>query len=144
MNNNNEEITTMTRPPKDMVNFMILQRIDSLVNIMEILEMKDANNRDRGLPELKSTALSLILLIKKPLERQLEKDQGKKIKSKTIQELRKSIYDATYENKTDLYKIIDYILDFAYDKDILKWDTKEGHDRKDIWASKQRYLGGKG
>ena len=34
MNNLNEETTTMTRPPKDMVNFMILQRIDNLESFL--------------------------------------------------------------------------------------------------------------
>ena len=125
----------MTRPRKDIVNIMILQRIDNLIESIEFFELKDDKDRSNGLPELKSILLSLIVLIKKPLERELKKQK------KTIVEFRKEIYALDYQDKEQLYLTIDYILDFIYDKDVTKWDTKEPTDRTDILEMNSKVLG---
>jgi hypothetical protein len=128
--------TTMTRPRKDIVNIMILQQLQDILESIEYLEMKDEKDRDTGLPELKSRILALLTLIRTPLERQLEKE-----KKGTIKELRKRIYEITYDEKEELYNIIDYIEKFLYDKDVTKWDTKEQYDRTDILDMNRRILG---
>jgi hypothetical protein len=128
--------TTMTRPPKEVVNMMILQQLQDVLTSLEFLEMKDGKDRSNGLPELKSQLLSLITLIRTPLSKQLEKD-----KKPDIIKLRKQIYELDYSNKDEIYLIIDYIEEFLYNKDVTKWDTKEAVDRKDVWGTKQRYLG---
>ena len=134
---NFSDSTTMTRPRKDIVNIMILQRIDNLVEAVEFFELKDDKARDNGLSELKSILLSLILLIKKPLERELKKQ-----KKGTVKQLRQEIYKIDYEDKESLLDLVDYILDFVYDKDVTKWDTKEPTDRTDIIAMNKKILGG--
>ncbi len=134
---NFNESTTMTRPRKDIVNIMILQQLQDILEAIEFLEMKDDKDRSIGLPELKSRLLSLITLIRTPLERQLKKE-----KKGTINELRTLIYNLTYEKKEELYKIIDYIEQFLYDKDVTKWDTKEQSDRTDILEMNSKLLGG--
>jgi hypothetical protein len=128
--------TTMTRPRKDIVNIMILQQLQDILESIEYLEMKDEKDRDTGLPELKSRILALLTLIRTPLERQLEKE-----KKGTIKDLRKRIYEITYDEKEELYNIIDYIEKFLYDKDVTKWDTKEQYDRTDILDMNRRILG---
>jgi len=128
--------TTMTRPRKDIVNIMILQQLQDILESIEYLEMKDEKDRDTGLPELKSRILALLTLIRTPLERQLEKE-----KKGTIKDLRKRIYEITYDEKEELYTIIDYIEKFLYDKDVTKWDTKEQYDRTDILDMNRRILG---
>lgn len=128
--------TTMTRPRKDIVNIMILQQLQDILESIEYLEMKDEKDRDTGLPELKSRILALLTLIRTPLERQLEKE-----KKGTIKQLRKRIYEITYDEKEELYNIIDYIEKFLYDKDVTKWDTKEQYDRTDILDMNRRILG---
>lgn len=128
--------TTMTRPRKDIVNIMILQQLQDLLEALSYLELKDEKDRVTGLPELKSKLLTLITLIRTPLERQLEKD-----KKPNIETLRQEIYGLGYEDKEAIYNIVDYIEKFLYDKDVTKWDTKEQQDRKDVWGTKQRYLG---
>lgn len=135
MVNFNDE-TTMTRPPKEIVNIMILQQLQDVLQSIEFLEMKDGKDRSSGLPELKSQLLALITLIRTPLQRQLIQD-----KKGDIKELRKEIYKLDYEDKDSIYLIVDYIEEFLYNKDVTKWDTKEKQDRKDVWGTKQKYLG---
>lgn len=128
--------TTMTRPRKDIVNIMILQQLQDILEALTLYEIKDEKQRDIGLPELKSKTLALIYLIKTPLERQLKKD-----KKGTISDLRKDIYNISYQDKESLYNIIDYIEQFLYDKDVTKWDTKEHQDRTDILEMNRNVLG---
>lgn len=137
MVNFNDE-TTMTRPRKDIVNIMILQELQDILEAITFLEMKDDKDRSQGLPELKSKLLSLITLIRTPLETKLQKD-----KKGTIKELRQAIYSLTYNDKEELYNIIDYIEEFLYNKDVTKWDTKEVYDRTDILDMNKRVLGTK-
>jgi len=132
--------TTMTRPRKDIVNIMILQQLQDIIESLEYFEMKDARDRESGLPELKSRVLALIWLVRTPLERQLKKE--KKQTFKTIQELREDIYSIQYDDKEKLYSIIDYLEQFIYDKDVTKWDTKEQTDRTDIFEMNKKVLGG--
>jgi hypothetical protein len=134
---NFNESTTMTRPRKDIVNIMILQQLQDILEAIEFLEMKDSKDRSIGLPELKSRLLSLLTLIRTPLDRQLKKD-----KKPLVKELRKEIYNLEYENKDELYNIIDYIEGFLYDKDVTKWDSKEHEDRTDIFSMNKKVLGG--
>jgi hypothetical protein len=133
---NFNESTTMTRPRKDIVNIMILQQLQDILEAIEFLEMKDDKDRSNGLPELKSRLLSLVTLIRTPLERQLKKDRKPNVK-----ELRSAIYELDYEHKEQLYDIIDYIEQFLYDKDVTKWDTKEQADRTDILDMNRKILG---
>ena len=128
--------TTMTRPRKDIVNIMILQQLQDILEAIEYLEMKDDKDRSTGLPELKSRILTLITLIRTPLERQLKKD-----KKPNIKEIRKKIYSIQYEHKEELYSLIDYIEEFLYNKDVTKWDTKEQMDRTDIFEMNKKILG---
>lgn len=78
----------------------------------------------------------MIMLIKTPLEQRLEKQKGEKYKN--IKEIRDKLINADPE---DITSIIEYIENFLYEKDVTQWDTKEKVDRKDIWGTKQRYLG---
>jgi hypothetical protein len=133
---NFNESTTMTRPRKDIVNIMILQELQDILEAITYWELKEGKDRDAGLPELKSKLLSLIILIRTPLERQLTKE-----KKGTIKELRETIYNIDYENKEELYNIIDYIEQFLYTKDVTKWDTKEQTDRTNIHEMNKKILG---
>jgi len=133
--------TTMTRPPKEIVNLMILQRLQDVIQSVEYFELKNGKDRDQGLPELKSQILSLIALIRTPLEKRLKEDKQNNLNVKDIIELRKLIYELSYDRKEEVYIIVDYIEQFLYDKDVTKWDTKEKQDRKDVWNTKQKYLG---
>lgn len=133
---NFNEPTTMTRPRKDIVNMMILQQLQDILEAQEFFEMKNDKERETGLPELKSRLLALITLIRTPLDRQMKKD-----KKGTIRELRETIYNITYDNKEELYELIDYIEEFLYNKDVTKWDTKEQQDRTDIAEMNRKVLG---
>ena len=126
----------MTRPRKDIVNIMILQQLQYILEAISLYELKEDKERTSGLSELKSMLLSLITLIRTPLERQLKKD-----KKPGIKELRLAIYNIEYGDKEELYNIIDYIEQFLYDKDVTKWDTKEQADRTDINEMNKRILG---
>lgn len=128
--------TTMTRPRKDIVNIMILQELQNLLEAITYFEMRKGKDRENGLPELKSTLLSIITLIRTPLEAKLEKD-----KKGTIKELRQTIYDIDYDHTEELYEIIDYVEKFLYTKDVTKWDTKEQQDRTDILQMNSKVLG---
>jgi hypothetical protein len=124
------EATTMTRPRKDIVNFMILQTLQDTLDSYQLWEEnKDQPSKEK---KLKSNLLKLVTLIRTPLEVRLKKDK------KEIKDFRKEIEEA---NETTIYILIDLIEQFLYDKDVTKWDTKESVDRKDVWGSKQRYLG---
>jgi hypothetical protein len=133
---NFSDSTTMTRPRKDIVNIMILQQLQDILEALEFLEMKGDKDRDNGLPELKSRLLSLVALIRTPLERQLTKD-----KKGTITDLRKEIYSVTYEDKEKIYIMLDYIEEFLYNKDVTKWDSKEQTDRTDLLEMNRSVLG---
>lgn len=135
MVNFNDE-TTMTRPRKDIVNIMILQELQDILEAISFMELKDEKDRSQGLPELKSKLLSLITLIRTPLELKLKKDNRG-----TVKDMRSDIYNLDYDTKEQLYKIVDYLEEFLYSKDVTKWDTKEANDRKDVWTTKQKYLG---
>lgn len=124
------EATTMTRPRRDIVNFMILQTLQDTLDSYQVWEEnKDQPGRER---KFKSNLLKIVALIKTPLEKKLKE------KDKTVNDLRKDIEKA---DEKKLYEVYDLLENFLYDKDVTKWDTKEQVDRKDVWGSKQRYLG---
>lgn len=124
------EATTMTRPRRDIVNLMILQILqDTLDSYQAWEENKEQPSKER---KLKSNLLKLVTLIRTPLEKKLKEE------NRTIETFRQEVETG---NEKAIYTLLDYIEQFLYDKDVTKWDTKESVDRKDVWGSKQRYLG---
>jgi hypothetical protein len=124
------EPTTMTRPRRDIVNLMILQTLQDTLDSYQVWEEnKDQPGRER---KFKSNLLKIVALIRTPLAKKLKEEKT------TIKEFRKEIEKA---NEEKLYEIYDILENFLYDKDVTKWDSKELVDRKDVWGSKQKYLG---
>lgn len=133
--NFNDE-TTMTRPRRDVVNFMILQQLQDLLDIYGKWEIEQEKGTDKVTVELKSQILKMIMLIKTPLDVRMKKDKDSIYID--VNHLREILMSA---KSNEIIKIIEYIEQFLYEKDVTKWDTKEAVDRKDIWRTKQRYLG---
>lgn len=124
--------TTMTRPRKDVVNFMILDTLQKALETYQTWENHD--NSESREQELKSRLLQLTMLIRTPLAKKLETDQP----PRTIAQFRNEIKEAQND---DLYPLIDYLEEFLYDKDVTKWDTKEHWDRSNILESNRRIHG---
>lgn len=139
---NFSDSTTMTRPRKDIVNLMILQQLQDILEALEYFELKADKERENGLPELKSRIKAIIPLVSEPLSLRLKKHKLGKIQD--LQDLRDSIDEIGYDDKDELYIIIDYISKFLYEKDVTKWDTKEAQDRTDILEMNKKILGGQG
>ena len=133
---NNE--TTMTRPRKDVLNFMILQGVQDIMAAYDIYMEKKIKGYESGLPELKAKILTLTnLLLKSSLEKEMKK-QKVKGRYTSIEEFRKAIIES---DDNEIIEIINYLEGFLYQKDVTKWDTKEVYDRTDIMAMNRRILG---
>jgi hypothetical protein len=124
--------TTMTRPRKDIVNFMILDTLQKTLEAYQTWE--ELNDSQTRIRELKSRLLQLTTLIISPLNKQLQTEKPKR----TITQFRTQIKDAQQE---ELYPLLDYLQQFLYDKDVTKWDTKEQWDRTNILESNRRTHG---
>lgn len=115
--------STMTKPRKDIVNFMILQTLQDII-IKQIAWETTQNKEGIEFRELKAQLKGILTLITKPISKGITQTEYK-----TIEQLRETITQARPE---EIYPIIDYITNFLYDKDVTKWDTKEPHDRTNI------------
>lgn len=124
--------TTMTRPRKDVVNFMILDTLQKTLEAYQAWE--DSEESPFKERTFKSRLLQLTALIATPLTKKLQSEKP----SKTLTEFRKEIKEANYEQT---YPLLDYLEKFLYEKDVTKWDTKEQWDRTNILESNRRTHG---
>jgi hypothetical protein len=127
---------TMTRPRKDVVNFMILQQLQDLLDIYCKWEIEQEKGTGKLTIELKSQILKMIMLIRTPLETKLTKE--KQPTYTNINNMREILITA---NSTEIITMVEYIERFLYEKDVTKWDSKEFVDRTKVWDMNQKFLG---
>jgi phosphoribosylaminoimidazole-succinocarboxamide synthase len=128
--------TTVTQPRKDVVNFIVLQRLTETIDSIKNYELKKGKNYDSGLPELQADIMALFWTIKDMLKKSIKPEKDEIYKN--TQQIEKDIRS---EDEEDVYKAFDYLNAFIYSKGITKIDTKEEHDRTDIISMNEEALG---
>jgi hypothetical protein len=131
--------TTVSKPDKWLLNQALLNMWFNqlLPAVQKWEEEKLRGNYERELNSLRSIIITFLCSIRSSLDKEfLTKKPEPYNNSRNIIK-----FLSQTEEEEDIYEILDLMESFLYIKGLTKWDTKESFDRKDVWGSKQRYLG---
>ena len=132
--------TTITRPKTDIINYIILQRRQDFLT--EYINFRTYNLKQGGienetrLASVQGMLLGLIEELRSMLEEGWDKIRNNPYQS--IDSMQDQVMNGEVK---DILKVWTFIDSYLYSKGITKADKKEITDRKDIWNTKQKYLG---
>ena len=123
--------TTISKPLKEIVNYVIYQRHTELIDSIADYELKKIKNYSSGLAELQSKAIGLYFDIIEMLTKDMDKERIEEDKKKEYQTPEQILEDIKGGDEEKIYKAILYMKFFIYSKGINKGDTKKNTDFTD-------------
>jgi hypothetical protein len=137
-----EPTTTSSNPDRLSLNQSLLYLwFQNLLPALELWEQsREKGNTQRTTRELKSIIKTMIWSVKSSMDIELQKEKkGEKKKFSKARELLTHLDNS--DKDEELYEVIDILESFLYAKGVIKWDTKEVVDRKQVWNMNQRFQG---
>ena len=132
--------TTITRPRQDIMTFMILQKWQDTIESIQKYNSDISKGREPTLTQISSNGIALLILIRSSITAGITKSKTKtpNFTYNNITELER---DLTSELDQEVFKAINFIEEFLYQKGVTKWDNRDKVDRTDIFESNKKALG---